>query len=551
VRPISAVVDGTNYVMLELGQPMHAFDHDRLHGAVVVRRAGAGESAKLLDEREVALDPGFLVIADDSGVVAVAGVMGGWASRVTDATRNVFLESAHFAPAAIIGRARKLGLHTDASHRFERGVDPELPRQAIERLTALLVSIAGGRPGPVCAAEHPQALPAAPTIVLRAARLTRVLGMDVPTERVAAILGGLGMAVEATADGWRVRPPSARFDVAIEEDLIEEVVRVHGYEQVPVRIPSALLQVSTVTETRVDVATLRRVLVGRGYAECINFAFVPAPLLTRWGLDAGAVALANPLSADLAVMRTALAPGLVEAVRRNLARQQTRVRVCEFGRVVEGDPAGGAPRETLRVAGAAIGRALPEHWGGDRRGVDVFDLKGDVEALLAEAVVNDVRFEPATLPWLHPGRSARVLRGGVPVGWVGALHPALGTALDLPGDLVAFELDIEPIRVRQVPRAGEVSRFPAVRRDLALVVDRATPWGDLEGAVRAAAGPVLRDLLLFDEYVGQGLRPDARSLAIGLILQDESRTLTDLDADRVVGAVVAALARDFGAALRS
>jgi phenylalanyl-tRNA synthetase beta chain len=550
VRPISAVVDCTNYVMLELGQPMHAFVHDRLRGTVVVRRATAGEQAKLLDEREVVLDPGFLVIADDGGPVAVAGVMGGWDSRVTDATRNVFLESAHFAPAAIIGRARKLGLHTDASHRFERGVDPELPRRAIERLSALLVSIAGGRAGPVCGADAAQAVGPAPAITLRAARLARVLGMDVPAERVGAILRGLGMQVEPAADGWRVRPPSARFDIAIEEDLIEEVVRVNGYERVPVRIPSAVLAVETVTETRVPTAALRRVLVGRGYAECINFAFVPSALLSRWGLDGGAVALANPLSADLAVMRTALAPGLVEAVRRNLARQQTRLRLCEFGRVMQADPAGGAPRETLRVAGAAIGRAQPEHWTGDRRGVDFFDLKGDVEAVLAEAVARDARFAPASLPWLHPGRSALVHRGGAVAGWIGALHPALASALDLPGDLVAFELDLEAVQARHVPRAAEISRYPAVRRDLAMVVDRGTPWEALEQAVRAAAGPVLRDLLLFDEYTGQGLRADARSLAIGLILQDESRTLTDLDADRVVGAVVAALARDFGAVLR-
>ena len=551
VRPISAVVDCTNYVMLELGQPMHAFDHDRLRGAVVVRRAAAGERAKLLDEREVALDPGFLVIADDGGPVAVAGVMGGWDSRVTDATRNVFLESAHFAPAAIIGRARKLGLHTDASHRFERGVDPELPRIAIERLTGLLLEIAGGTPGPVVVAEHPQALPPVPTIRLRAARLARVLGMDVPRPRVGAILAGLGMQVGEDADGWTVRPPSARFDLAIEEDLIEEVVRVHGYEQVPVRIPSGVLQVETVTETRVDPAALRRALVARGYAECINFAFVPAALLARWGLDAGTVALANPLSADLAVMRTALLPGLVEAARRNLARQQGRVRLCEVGRVFRAAVGGEAPTETLRLAGVVVGRAVAEHWDGDKRAVDFFDLKGDVEQLLAQTAARDVSFRAGAPAWLHPGRSAAVLRNGTEAGWIGALHPRLAAELDLGTDALVFELDLDPISIRSVPRAGELSRFPSVRRDIAVVVPKEVEWAALEAVARRAAGGFLRDLHLFDEYVGPGLKPDTRSLAIGLILQDESRTLTDADADASVDAVIAALGREFAAEWRS
>ncbi|MFN9792467.1 MAG: phenylalanine--tRNA ligase subunit beta [Pseudomonadota bacterium] len=551
LRPVGAVVDCTNYVMLELGQPMHAFDHDRLRGAVVVRRAAPGEIARLLDEREVVLDPGFLVVADDGGPVAIAGVMGGWASRVTDATRNVFLESAHFAPAAIIGRARRLGLHTDASHRFERGVDPELPRRAIERLTALLASIAGGRPGPVLAAEHPQALPPTPTIRLRAARLARVLGMDIPAQRVADILAGLGMQVVADSAGWAVRPPSARFDVAIEEDLIEEVVRVHGYDRVPVRVPSGALQVATDSETRVAPAVLRQLLVARGYAECINFAFVPSGLLADWGLGAAAVPLANPLSADLAVMRTAILPGLVEAARRNLARQQTRLRLFEFGRVFEAASPGAAPAERDRLAGMVLGRAAAEHWDAGKRSADFFDLKGDVEQLLALAAAADARFGAGGAAWLHPARSATLFRGEVVVGWLGVLHPRLQAALDLRHDPLVFEFDLEPLAHRSVPRAGDLSRFPSVRRDIAVVVPRSVAWSAVEGCVRTAAGPGLRALHLFDEYTGTGLRPDARSLAIGLILQDDSRTLTDAVADAAVGAVVDALGRDFGAVLRS
>jgi phenylalanyl-tRNA synthetase beta chain len=549
IRPISAVVDCTNYVMLELGQPMHAFDHERLRGDIVVRRAREGERIKLLDEREVTLDPGFLLVADADGGVAVAGVMGGFDSRVTDTARSVFLESAHFAPDAIVGRARKLGLHTDASHRFERGVDPALPALAMERLTGLLLSITGGNAGPVMASEDLAAIPARPTIRLREARLARVLGMHVPHARVGEILAGLGMQVEHDPQGWTVRPPSARFDLAIEEDLVEEVVRVHGYEQVPVRIPSGVLQVEVVTESRVADAALRRALVERGYAECINFAFVPAALLARWGLGEGAVALANPLSADLAVMRTALLPGLVEAARRNLARQQQRIRLCEFGRVFRAGVDG--PQETSRIAGLAVGRAGAEHWDAGKRVVDFFDLKGDVEQLLAQAVATDARFEPGAPAWLHPGRSAVLHRAGRVVGWLGALHPRLLAELDLDVEVLVFELDLEPLVARRIPRAAEISRYPAVRRDLALVVPRGVSWAALEAATRAAAGPMLRDLVLFDEYAGQGLKPDTRSLAIGLILQDDSRTLTDSDADLAVGAVVAALGRDFAAELRS
>jgi phenylalanyl-tRNA synthetase beta chain len=326
-------------------------------------------------------------------------------------------------------------------------------------------------------------------------------------------------------------------------------VRVHGYEQVPTHLPSAVLQVETVTETRVEEAALRRALIERGYSECINFAFVADDLLQRWGLADAAVALANPLSAELGSMRTALLPGLVEAARRNLARQHTRVRLFEIGRVFASTPAG--PQEQLRLAGLAIGRAAPEHWDADKRAVDFFDLKGDVEQLLALSAAREVSFAPTTPPWLHPGRGAAVSRNATVIGHAGVLHPRLLSEIDLGVDVVCFEFDLAGLGARVVPRAGEVSRFPAVRRDLALVVPDTVPYQDFEAVIRAAAGPILRDLVLFDEYRGQGLRPDTRSLAIGLILQDDSRTLTDRDGDQAVGAVVAALARDFGAELRS
>ncbi len=551
IRPISAIVDCTNYVMLELGQPLHAFDLDRIDGGIVVRMAGEGERIVLLDEREVVLDPGFLVIADVSVPLAVAGVMGGYGSRVTDVTRHLFLESAHFGPDAIIGRARKLGLHTDASHRFERGVDPALPERALERLTALLLEIVGGRAGSIARAEHAAALRSRPEIRLRRERLARVLGMSIPDVRVEAILRGLDMRVEPCDDGWSVAPPTRRFDLSIEEDLIEEVARVHGYDAVPTRLPSVGGRIAAPTEARVPDAVLRGVLSTRGYVEAINYAFVPPAWLEAWQLADGAIALANPLSTDLAVMRTALLPGLVDAIRRNLARQQSRVRLFETGRVFRAGPDG--PIETQRVALAACGSAAAEQWGIRARPMDWYDLRGDVEHLLAllGAARAGIRFEPASDPWLHPGRSALVLRDDVAIGRVGVLHPRLAARLDLGVDVHVAEFDLEPLVARELPRAAVVSPFPQVRRDLALVVADDVPYAALAAVVRRAAGPVLKDLVLFDEYRGPGLAAGRRSLAIGLILQDDSRTLTDPDVDALVASVIDAVGVEFGATLRA
>ncbi|HEV8694098.1 MAG TPA: phenylalanine--tRNA ligase subunit beta, partial [Lysobacter sp.] len=327
IRPISLLVDVTQYVMLELGQPMHAFDRDMLKGPIGVRRARAGEAVKLLDGRDAALDPEFLVITDADCVVALAGVMGGFDTRVTDATKNVFLEAAHFAPSAIIGRGRKLGLHTDAAHRFERGVDPELPRVAIEYATKLILDAAGGMPGPVVEAAMPEYLPQPQPIILRRARLARVLGLTVVDAEVERILRALGLAVSATADGWSVTPPSRRFDLAIEEDLVEEIARIHGYDAIPTTLPAGASRLVAPSESCVDEGTARRQLAARDYLEAVNYAFVDVDLLTKWGVTDGAVPLANPLSAELGVMRTALLPGLVAALARNAARQQSRVRL--------------------------------------------------------------------------------------------------------------------------------------------------------------------------------------------------------------------------------
>lgn len=557
LRPISPLVDITNLVMLELGQPMHAFDADRLAGPIGVRHGRAGESIKLLDEREAAIDAGFLVITDADRLVALAGVMGGFDTRVTDATTRVFLESAHFAPSAIIGRARKLGMHTDASHRFERGVDPELPRVALEYATRLVLDILGGSAGPVVEAVREADLPQRAPVTLRRDRLARVLGQRIDDAEVARIFVALGMRVDAlqsgtgALDGWRITPPARRFDIAIEEDLIEEVARIHGYDAVPAALPAGEIPLADHTETKQPEAFLRRQLAARGFNEAINFAFVDAGLLQRWGLDDRAVALLNPLASDLGTMRTGLLPGLVEAVRRNLARQQTRVRLFEIGRVFHTPmEKGDAPVETRRIAFAATGAAKAEQWGVAERPVDFYDLKGDLEAI-ARPAASALAFTPADgRPWLHPGRSAAVSLEGETIGFVGHLHPGLVKALDLDGEVVVAELDLARLEARAVPRAGELSRFPAVRRDIAVLVAEDLPWARLETSLRAALGPLLREVTVFDRYAGKGLETGIKSLAMGLILQDVSRTLTDRDAEQAVQSALAALERDCGARLR-
>ena len=562
VRPLSLLVDITQYVMLELGQPMHAFDLDTLAGPIGVRHARAGERLVLLDGREVELDEYFLAITDADRPVALAGVMGGLDTRVTDATTHVFLEAAHFAPAAIMGRGRRLGLHTDAGHRFERGVDPQLPRTAIELATRLVLELAGGTPGPVTEAVLQQHLPQPAAIALRRARIARVLGIEIADAQVERILRALGMQVSASGEGWQVLAPGSRFDIAIEEDLIEELARIHGYDRIPATVPGGPARIVAPSETRVGEADLRRHLVARDYLEAVCFSFVDADVLGHWQAGTGSVPLANPLSAELAVMRPRLLPGLVAALARNVARQAGRVRLFELGRVFaapdEAQRAPGgpmpAPLETRRVAAVACGPATTEQWGVPSRKVDFHDLKGDLESLAAAAGATLV-FRPSAEPFGHPGRSTEVYRtdleaGEVHLGWIGQLHPRLARALDLDVEVVAFELDLEALEHRALPRATELSRYPAVRRDLAFVVAEQVPWSALAASVRAAAGPVLRDLLLFDRYQGAGIESGCKSLAMGLILQDNTRTLTDQDADAVVERVVAGLGRDHGARIR-
>jgi phenylalanyl-tRNA synthetase beta chain len=563
IRPVSLLVDVTQYVMLALGQPMHAFDRDLLRGPVGVRRARDGERLTLLDGREVGLDADFLVVTDVDRAVALAGLMGGHDTRVTTATRNVFLEAAHFAPAAIIGRGRSLGLHTEAGHRFERGVDPELPRIAIETATRLLVEIAGGSPGPVVEAVLPEHLPQRTTILLRRARLARVLGLAVADAKVERILRALGLDVAGDAAGWRVTPPARRFDLALEEDLIEEVARIHGYDAIPATLPGGAMRLDAATEAEVPEADLRRHLAARDYLEAVNYAFVDAALLRRWQADDAAVPLANPLSGELGTLRTLLLPGLIDALARNVARQQPRVRLFELGKVFQcrepgtarstdvatDDAMGVAPRETRRIAAVATGDAQAEQWSEAARAVDFHDIKGDFESLAALSG-SKLGYRPSTAAWGHPGRSADILCGDVRIGWLGELHPRLLGALGIDHRVVAFEADLEMLQRRAVPCAESMSKFPSVRRDLAFIVPESVPWAALSDSVQRVAGPALRDLRLFDRYLGKGVESGCKSLAMGLILQDDSRTLTDRDVDAVVARVIAALQGEHGARMR-
>ena len=548
VRPVSFLVDVTQYLMLELGQPMHAYDRDLLQGPIGVRAARDGETLTLLNGSDATVGPQFLVITDADRAVGLAGVMGGEDTKVSSATRNVFLEAAHFAPSAIIGRSRKLGLHTDAGHRFERGVDPELPRIAVERATRLIMDVAGGTPGPVIEAVLPEHLPRPQPIELRRARLARVLGTHVADAEVARILSALGLSVETTTDGWRVTAPARRFDLAIEEDLVEEIARIHGYDAIPTTLPGGATRLVSPSETRSSEHDARRQLVARDYLEAINYAFVDADLLATWQLADGGVALANPLSAELGVMRTRLLPGLVAALGRNAARQQSRIRLFEIGKTFAASS--DAPIETRRIAAVAGGDAAAEQWGEGARKLDFHDIKGDLDSLAALSGAT-LEYRASTPPFAHPGRSADVYRDGACIGWIGQLHPRLQQALDLDADVYGFELALDALQARALPRATGLSKYPSVRRDLAFVVPERVSWDAMRATAKHAAGEVLRELRLFDRYAGKGVENGFKSLAMALILQDESRTLIDRDVDAVVADVVAALKSEHDAVIRS
>ncbi|HKT75065.1 MAG TPA: phenylalanine--tRNA ligase subunit beta [Steroidobacteraceae bacterium] len=554
VRQISPVVDITNYVMLELGQPMHAYDLKKLRGDIHVRLATIGESITLLDGKTVKVDPDVLLIADRDGPVSMAGVMGGERTAVNDQTTDVFLEGAYFGPQAVIGRGRRWGLVTDASQRFERGVDPSLQRRAMERAASLVRTITGGTIGTITVTQAPEHLPRRTPVPLRRSRLQQLLGVTVADDRVVSTLTALQMKVEATPEGWRATPPPHRFDVAIEADLIEEVARIVGFDAIPEEETVAPQRFPSSPEERPGERTILDVLVGRGYEEAITFAFVDPELQRRLFPERAGLPLANPIASDLSVMRVSLWPGLLRAALENQRRQQDRVRLFEHGaKFIVTDRTTGATREVDALAGVAAGARLPEQWGVPRdlrAPADFFDVKGDLEALFAATGATDILYEPGELACLHPGRTARILRGGQEIGWLGELHPLLVRELDFTYAPVLFEIDTAAALAVVKPRYREISRFPQVRRDIAVVVDEGVSLSALAERVTLSASSLLQNIRIFDLYRGPGVEAGRKSVALGLIFQDISRTLTDDDVERLIASVVADLRAKLNAKIR-
>jgi phenylalanyl-tRNA synthetase beta chain len=553
INSISPIVDVSNYVMMDLGQPMHAYDLAKISEGIRVRPAKPKERITLLDDKEYVLDPEYLVIADASGAIGLAGIMGGRGTAISDSTGDVLLESAHFAPDAIAGRARRLGLFTDAAQRFERGVDPSLPSVAIERATALLLQIVGGEPGPV------QVTRAAAVggeiegwVGLRRARLARLLGVSVPDAEVYGVLSAVSDRVETTSDGWRVHKPPHRFDIRIEEDLVEEVARLRGFDSIAESHAIAPQVAGESTESRVTNDRLLWAMTDRGYREAITYSFVDPALQQQLFPDTPALRLANPISADLSDMRVSLWIGLVQACRENMRRQQSRVRLFEIGKKFQVQSRqGGDLQEIETLAGIATGARWPEQWGSAREPLDFYDVKADlIDVLALTGDASAVRFEADTLSCLRPGRTARIYRGDTAIGWLGELHPQVVKSVNLSTAAFLFELEIESAFSSKPMQFKKISKFPSVRRDLAIVVDESVPLAVLQENVTVSASGLLSELRVFDVYRGPGVETGRKSIALGLILQDSSRTLADVDADAVVTAVVARLRDVLSATIR-
>ncbi|MGR2999755.1 phenylalanine--tRNA ligase subunit beta [Vibrio vulnificus] len=552
IRSIDPVVDITNFVLLEQGQPMHAFDLAKIDGGIVVRLAEQGEKITLLDGSEAELNADTLVVADHNKALAIAGIFGGEESGVTSETKDVLLECAFFAPDHIRGRARSYGLHTDSSMRFERGVDYALQVNAMERATQLLVEICGGEVAPVVAVESEAELPKPNKVALRRTKLDNLLGHHIADSDVVEILERLGMTVETTAEGWVAVAPTWRFDIAIEQDLVEEVGRIYGYDNIPNQNPTAALKMHDHQEANIPLKRVRDLLVDRGYHEAITYSFVEPEQqkLVVPGVDA--LILPNPISAEMSAMRLGLIQGLLNTVVHNQKRQQPRVRLFEYGlRFIPCDTAENGMRQEPMLAGVIAGTRSEEHWNIDTNTVDFFDLKGDVEAIL-ELSANDkaYSFVAAKHPALHPGQSAAIVVDGKEIGVIGTVHPELERKFGLNGRTIVFEIEWSAINRKVIPEAVALSKFPANRRDIAVVVDEAVASGDIVNACLEVGGEFLKAAKLFDVYVGKGVEEGKKSLAIALTLQSNERTLEDADIAGAVDAIVTHVSEKFGASLR-
>ncbi|MDA0681517.1 MAG: phenylalanine--tRNA ligase subunit beta [Proteobacteria bacterium] len=549
LREIHPVVDVTNYVMLELGQPLHAYDHQMLRGPIRPRLAKKGEKLTLLDGKDVDLLPNTLVITDDSGPIGMAGIMGGLSTAVTTQTTDVFLEAAYWPPEYMAGRARQYGMHTDASLRFERGVDPGLQANAVERATELLITISGGNAGPLvdhCVTKH---LPKNVPVTLRKERLLRVLGVEIGGDRVTEILCNLGLKVRPNEYGWEVEIPSYRFDIDVEDALVEEIARIYGYDEIPEVTAIVETPLATATELKIDLELVANTLVARDFQEVITYSFIDEESNTRVTGEPSPLILSNPISSEMSVMRGSIWPGLIAAASANAARQQERIRLFEIGKTFHGSLRD--PIETVRVAGLITGDVVEEQWGSKSQAVDFFDIKADVMAVLGMAGdAGEFEFVEAQHPVLQPGQTATILRSGVVLGVIGKLHPRVAKKMDLGKGAFLFELDAEKSFATRVPSAESISKYPFIRRDIAVVVSNEVTVANLVKTVESAAPGLVTSVRVFDIYRGQGIEAGLKSVALGLILQETSRTLTDDDADSAIAAVVRKLKQDFAAVLR-
>jgi phenylalanyl-tRNA synthetase beta chain len=547
IRAIDAAVDITNYVMLELGQPLHAFDLDVLAGGIVVRTAQEGETLVLLDGSEQALSMDTLLIADQQKPLALAGIMGGEHSGVSAQTTNLFLESAFFTPELLAGVARRYGLHTDASHRFERGVDPELAKRALEVATALLLEVVGGEAGPITEVCDRDQLPCAEPIRLHRTHAHQILGFEMADERIESILLGLGFTLDTIEGGWSCQAPSWRFDMEIEADLIEELARVHGYDDIPLFSLSGEIHAKLPTETIRPERRVKRELAARGFSEVITFSFIAPDQQCRFDPDTAPVALRNPISSDLAVMRTSLIPGLLNVLRHNFNRQQRRLKIFESG--LRFLPGQGTIQEPM-LALAMTGARSEESWSATDSAVDFYDLKGEIEALFAPSGAHAV-FVPAVFPGLHDGQTAEIIVNGESVGVLGRVHPDTAGYWDLPSATYVAQLKRSAVCSQTVPQYTDISRFPEVRRDIAVLLSRTHRVGDVVAALTATQFPDLQRVVVFDVYAGQGVPEGMQSVALGLTFQNVSRTLDDAEITGHVADLVAILQEQFDAVLRS
>ncbi|MCZ0819896.1 phenylalanine--tRNA ligase subunit beta [Dickeya solani] len=552
IRSIDPVVDVTNYVLLELGQPMHAFDLNRLEGGIVVRMAKEGETLRLLDGTDATLSADTLVIADHQKALAMGGIFGGEHSGVNGDTQNVLLECAYFNPLSITGRARRYGLHTDASHRYERGVDPALQHQAMERATRLLLDICGGEAGPVVEVVSEKDLPARATIALRRDKLDRLIGHVISDEKVSDILTRLGCQVTKIADGWQAVAPSWRFDMAIEEDLVEEIARVYGYNNIPNIPTQAPLKMTQHREADLALKRVKTLLVDHGFQEAITYSFVDPKIQSLIHPGEEALILPSPISVEMSAMRLSLWSGLLGAVVYNQNRQQSRLRLFESGlRFVPDQHADLGVRQETMLAGVITGTRYEEHWDLARQAVDFYDLKGDLEAVLAlTGKLSELEFRAESHPALHPGQTAAIYLAGERIGYIGVIHPELERKLDLNGRTVVFEVLWDKLAERVVPEAADISRFPANRRDIAVVVAESVPAGDVLAECKKVGANQLVGVNLFDVYRGKGVAEGYKSLAISLVLQDTARTLAEEEIAATVAQCVAALKQRFQASLR-